>query len=75
MNYVVTRFGQIMSNSLAVEQEELAAAKPQGDAEWAEWYERLAAFWSKWTRDGWGDGSGSARHAAEKARQYRRGIS
>jgi hypothetical protein len=47
MNYVVTRFGQIMSNSLAVEQEELAAAKPQGDAEWAEWYERLAAFWSK----------------------------
>jgi hypothetical protein len=74
MNYVITRFGQTMSNQLAVEQEELSAANPKSDVEWAEWYERTANFWDKWTREGWGDGSGSARHALAKAEQYRKKI-
>jgi hypothetical protein len=71
MNYVETQYGQTMSNELAVEQEELATTKPQTDSEWAEWYERTGNFWSKWTRQGYGDGFGSARHAFVKAEQYR----
>jgi hypothetical protein len=64
--------GVPMSASLKVEQDEIQAAKPQSDIEWAMWWERLGNWWSLWDRQGYGEGKGSAMECfAKSAKRYK----